>query len=250
MGGLLNWRMNASMHVSAVRALEHDLRECAAKLTPFSIRTIVDLLPLSTPNRKEVIARGACTIDASGKWINKAGSDLRVQFDDPAMGTFYVTIPREWTGTISASPDLLRIVFDPALHLEIPKLATMGVGRGSFQDLLSLSLSKQEALSSLVDVSDASMRTDVHALLEEAVSSSVVAGSALTLMDFFSLSQNCGGTSNPDDPNWYVVRRNDGLCFVHYGTFIDQAEVYTIIWGPGKLADANAAQSKLCDFNL
>lgn len=241
------WRMNAAMHRTSVAALVAEIRDSQTKKQPLPLSIITTLLPLATPQREEIAKRGNFEWVSEQSWENRANTELRVQLDDPAMGTFFALLPAHWKGSVEGDESELELTFDTPLELEIPKLAELGLGRSAFQLFVSITVSAELAESVLDDGVDQSKETRVQAILGDFLNVRQFEGNLkVRVAELFSLGRDCG-TQDKNDPNWYVYRRiNGGLCFIHYGTVIDHAEIYQYVFGPGTYEEASRAEQQSC----
>lgn len=242
MSDTFTWSMTAFPHAGSVRALRMEIAVAHATEDKLPVGLILDLLPLSTPNIQEGNERGSFSFKAN-KFENN-GEPIHMEFFDPVLDTYYLDIPASWTGEIVVAADSssIEITFIPALEMELPKLAELGVGRSKFQLVEKLTADDFRTVTHLKDTVNGNMSVLDVQLKESAVPLELgITGRIVGLS-----TSGCPG-EDPDDPNWYVYEKN-GLCFVHKGSIIYGANGYSYRYGPARLGDCNAYADRNCNL--
>lgn len=225
------WELTGFPHKSSVDALRTDIIFAHANQSPFPISIVVDLLPLQSDQLDEVARRGNFLISGDA-FSNEADTELVVTLEDPAIETFFVTLPSIWSGRLHVAGDELEIVFDPALELEVPRLETLGVNRSKYQLVTSIACSPARAVTTLQDKISQGAETLIDVLLDPDAEAAMSVRRAATSAMATIMSSKCT-SGEPDDPNWYVYRRrNDGICIIHYGSIVYGANAYDWRFGP------------------
>lgn len=243
---VFNWRMSAEQHKSSVYALRDEIINHCTDQTPLALSLILDLLPLVTEERDLIVARG--NVEFNGNEFSNTGEETWIEFADQVLGNYYATIPEEWKGNVVIKDELITIEFTTPILVEIPELANLGVDRSSFQKFIGLKSTKQTTISFLVDNSDENKETWIDAVLQSNLPRTLhTPDYELASFETFDTSNNnCG--ADPNDPNWYVYKRTtDGLCFVHHGNIINQAQIYEYRYGPSTMADCDNYASQHCE---
>lgn len=240
------WSMSARPHKDSVSSLVLEIRESHANQTPLPVSIITSLLPLQSNEVEEMNARGDFVIEGDS-FLNEASEELWVEFYDPVMEEFNTTLPESWSGKLIVSEDLLVIEFDTPLEIELPRIAAIGVDRSSYQKLTSIRVNQFSSVSTFEDSIDESKKTWIQAVLsdtEEDMLKMLGLNVFTAHADSFTEteknplisnlmnenSSGCGGDAN--DPDWYVYRRRDGICIIHYGRIIQNAHTYSYRFGP------------------
>src|SRR5260370_41669066 len=96
---VFHWKMSAADDRQAIELLRNDITTAANTQQPLSIARILPLVPLQSPQSREIADRGAITFSGSS-WSNVAATDLYVEVDDPAIQNMNATIPKVWQGTV------------------------------------------------------------------------------------------------------------------------------------------------------
>lgn len=244
---IYTWRMSASMHAPSIRSLAEEIIEANTSQTPLPVEVILDLLPLQTNQDQRIRERGEFVVTGN-HFENIADSELFVEFYDPVIEDFNLTLPEVWKGKVLVSGDEVDIVFENPLEINIPKISEIGVDRSSFQLLVSLHVTKSAAVSKYLDDTDSDKETWVVAELselddDEDESPALIPEDGVAVTQAFSSSEvnpmfamasgssgSCGGGDS--DPDWYVYRKNGGLCLVHKGIIVGGSLHYTEIYGP------------------
>lgn len=240
MSNVFRWRMDASTHTSVMRALRREIVNSYSAHSDLPLSTVVALLPLATNQSTEISGRGAIRF-AGAAFRNAAQRDLWLEFSDPAMGDFSLTLPSVISGQIAVTGDRIALAFDTPIELEIPRLATLGVNRSSYQDLVSLELTPATSVSSLRERTHPDRITQIDAelgreqlrnLLSLETEASESTRDLASLAMVLNASKSCGG--DPDDPNWYVYwDKQLQDCIVHHGTIITGGQIrYQHRFGP------------------
>lgn len=243
---VFHWKMSAAAHKSAVDSLRGDIIHSHANGTPLPIQLIADLLPLESDQLEEAAKRGNFKWTGS-KFSNEAPDELWMELEDPVMQTFTATIPAVWSGEVKVAGKELTIRFDTPIELEIPRLATLGVGRSQFQSLTSIVIDSELSLSVFEEVNAPTRQTWVEAKLSAGSNDMQFDQAELEVYAKFEPGDGCG-FGDPEDPNWYVYSRvRDGICVVHYGTIIAGGSIaYEYRYGPGTKAQADAYFNQHC----
>jgi hypothetical protein len=220
------WRMDASAHDTVLRALRAQITSAHQAQRPLPMAEIITLVPLITTQQDDVERRGAVTFTGD-RFVNRANQPLWITFSDPAIGEFYVTLPDVFSGTVRVNLSEIAIALDTPIELEIPKLAELGVNRGSFQDLTNITLSPEISISTLKDKSAPQRITKIEAelasglLLQGAAAAGEKQGRRSAGPSAFEYAvaarllgakDPCG--PDPKDPVWSVYRRADGICII------------------------------------
>lgn len=242
---IFHWRMSAAQHKSAVDQLRREIILAHRHQTPLPVSLVVQLLPLRSEQLAEAAARGSFTF-TDDTWSNEAMDELWMEFEDSVLQTFNTTIPRVWSGRVSINGEQLTIHFDSVLEIEIPRLSEMGVGRSSFQIMVSVDVDTDISLTILREVGQTGRDTWIEAKLNESTMRMYAAPKEVTRYSAFDTEDSCAQDENERD--WYVYRRlSAGLCFVHKGTIILGGEVaYERLFGPGTKAEADAFERQNC----
>lgn len=262
MSDVFSWYMSAAPHRASVEAVRNEIVDSHAASRPLPVGLILDLLPLKTDQGAEIAARGMFEWDGD-QFSNQAAEDLFVEFEDPVLKTFSITIPAEWSGTLSLSGDELTLTFEAPLTITIPELANQGVNRSALQNVSLIRLDPSASNTRFVDALEVTRITWIVASLDPAVSfmsaaalESFTSGEdevtettrSLRYYRMFSTSNNCG-EGDPDNPNWYVYERNGGMCVVHYGEIIYGGELaYRYRFGPATKDKCDRYAQDHCDF--
>lgn len=251
-GDVFVWPMSAEANKGAVDMLRDEIISAhqAQPQRPVPISLVFALLPVTAEDTQPAIARGNFIFNGD-RWENRANDPLEVAFNDPVLKEYSITFPAVFAGTIEVVGPRVKLVFEPPIEIEIPRLAELGVDRSKFQQLVSVDTSPEQSLSILKEASGEQRETWIQVRL--ARNSALAPGaflevSGVRLMDFSSGGNPCGG--DPNDPNWYVYERNtDHLCFVHYGTVIEGGQLaYTYRFGPATYDACNSWSNTHCQF--
>ena len=260
---IYQWIMSAKSHEDSIRVFRQEVIESHTNQTPFPISLIFDLLPLQTNHAKDAIARGSFKINQD-EFSNHVNDDLWMEFFDPVIEEYYVTIPASLEGTIKIKDDIVTIIFNVPLELEIPRISRLGIDRSAYQVLTSIQVSSVATISKFADVNDSDKETwilaefgvtqktnlalfDLHFVDDKTEHSGErLVNPLLSLVDNENRS-GCG--PDPDDPGWYVhKRRSDNLCIVHYGTMIYGGSIsYIIVYGPNTRTNCQDWVNINCD---
>jgi len=156
-----------------------------------------------------------------------------MEFDDPVLQTFNVTLPKVWQGSLSILGSELNVDFNPLLELEIPRLAQLGVGRSSFQKLASIRVNTQVSVTVLKESGAGFRETWIEAVLMDGQRIAITAGEKVQKYTAFDSSSSCP-PNDQNNANWYVYRRSrDGICVVHEGEMIIGGQIaYEYKFGP------------------
>jgi hypothetical protein len=229
---IFTWKMSAVEDKNSVDMLRTQVIRAFLGKKDFPVINIIQLLPLQTDQAGDIAGRGSFTF-GNGKFSNIAADKLWVQFTDPVLKQFSVTIPAKWTGAISVTDQTLKITFDNPPLIQMPQLVTMGVGRSMYQTYLSLQVSPSSAVSLLQDSVNENKQTQIQVALQ--AGGAHIRRASMTYLMLTDFSDFCGG--NPNDNNWYVFKGNDGLCVVHHGDVIEGGQLYyTKVFGPNSKA--------------
>lgn len=258
---IYSWRMSARMHEPSIRSLVEEIIEAHTTQTPLPVEIILDLLPLQTNQDQEIRARGTFTINGDD-FQNTADDDLYIEFYDPVIEDFNLTLPAVWKGTVKVSGNDIDLDFEQPLEINMPKIAQIGVDRSSFQLLKSLHVTKQAAVSKYVDLVDNEKETWVVAELSDRVDeedipiltpedgaqvTEVLMGSKINSM-FATMASGSSGSCGGDEQgtDWYVYRKRGGLCIVHQGIILGGSLHYTTKFGPDTKSNCDAYFLTLC----
>ena len=239
------WRMSAIEHRSVVRAFRQDIIKHVQSGTAFPVGEIVDLLPIQTDQADDLRARGDFVI-TGGQFVNAAAQSLDVTINDPAMGMYTLTIPKKWAGTATINGEEVTLKFDGGIKAEIPRLRDLGVRRSEFQTFVEIQCDAKLSTSRFVDTVDTNLVTLVEVTVGSATVSKRDYKTAGNLVVFDSSVQCASG--DPGAQDWYViVRKNDGLCFVHEGTVVEGGMVaYDTRFGPSTEAACDDYENQHC----
>ncbi|MBP9792882.1 MAG: hypothetical protein KBC56_02670 [Flavobacterium sp.] len=247
---VFTWKMSAEQHKSSIYALRDEIVYHYEEQKPFSIVTLMSLLPLNTDNIELILSRG--DIDINGNDFSNIGNELWIEFYDEVLGNYYATLPANWLGKLSINDEIIEIEFQDGILLEIPEIANLGVDRSSFQKLVKIKSTKNTTISVLIDNETDNKITWIDAVLEKnTLTSDYYPDEKLKSLEIFDTSSNgCG--NDPDDPNWYVYERiRDGICVVHYGQVITGGSIaYIYRYGPTTQRDCETYASQNCNYNL
>lgn len=255
-----HWRMSAADHRTSVLSLVHEIKQAHASQQPMPVSLITDLLPLQSNDLDLINARGDFVFSGN-EFVNDAEDELWVEFYDPVLEEFSTTLPMEWKGRLEVTDTSLSIIFFDPLEIEMPRLSTLGVDRSSFQNITSIHVTEDSSLTRMYDGVARNKETWIQAEFS--------ASSEKDILDEFGFPQltdeteeysesrfnplvnkmiieNANRCSDPDDPNWYLYRRDDGICIVHSGRILRNAHRYQQIDGPGTKADMDSAFSVRC----
>lgn len=237
--------MSAESNRSTVYALRTEIIDHLKEQSPLDLITLLNLVPLFTEDTQSIINRGEFKF--SGNNFSNVGEEVWIAFHDMAIGDYFVTIPANWNGTISVSGDVIEIDFISEILLEIPELANLGVDRNSFQKLTTIKSTKETTISVLIDNDSVDKETWIDAvLIPEASTTQFYPQYELKSLEKFDTSSNSCG-QDTTDANWYVYKRNDGLCFTHHGEWIEGGSIaYTKIYGPATQSDCDAYERQNC----
>ena len=260
-----HWRMSAADHRASVLSLVYEIKQAHASQHPMPVSLISDLLPLQSNDLDLINARGEFEFSGD-EFTNSVDDELWVEFYDPVLEEFSTTLPQEWKGRLEVTDTSLSIIFFEPLEIEMPRLSTLGVDRSSFQNITSIHVTEDASLTRMYDGVDPNKETWIQAELSTS--------SEKDILDEFGFphltdeteeywesrvnplvnkmakekSKKC---ADPDEPNWYLYRRNtDGICLVHQGRIVQNAHLYQQIDGPATKADIERAFHNLCPDGL
>jgi hypothetical protein len=252
------WRMDASAHDTVLRALRAQIMSAHQLQQPLPMAEIIALVPLITSQHDDVGRRGAVTFTGD-RFANRANDPLWITFSDPAIGEFYVTLPAVFSGTVRVNLQEIAIALDSPIELEIPKLAELGVNRGSFQDLTTITLSPEISISTLIDKTAPQRITKIEAELASGILLRGAAGEAGDAQKrrpggpsaferevaarLLGAKDPCG--PDPNDPVWRVYRRADGICIIEGDGWAEGGGVWVPVFGP----DTKAACDRYFNAN-
>ncbi|MFN3649291.1 MAG: hypothetical protein ACK47B_06885 [Armatimonadota bacterium] len=263
------WRMDGTAHKSSVDRLRQEIIHAHTSQTPLAISIILNALPVESPQSGAAVKRGAFKI--TGKQFENVGSkELRMQFSDPALKDFTVTIPKRISGAIDSTTPALRISFDSLLLADIPRLAELGINRSRFQRVTGFELSAATSVTFLADDLNPDRLTWIDVALTDAAHR---ASTAATLMELAMMAPQLArcpevGEVMPvalraDDPCcgdeeekiWYVGRRHgtegQRLCEIACHKFIVGGQVaYDNVWGPDTKKGCNDYEALNCPGGL
>jgi hypothetical protein len=260
---IFHWQMSAIMHKSAVMTLQTYIVDAYQSVPQGSVPIVLlfALLPLHCEQADEAIGRGSIQIIGQ-QWQNITDSDLLLDFADPVLKDFTSTLPAALKGTLNVEDSILKIYFDPAIPIEIERLAELGVNRSKYQLLTKMEVSSQRVISYLKDKYIEEKEVWIEALFEQDLQSLFSLSSEDSIKTFSdtyscppsqspSPSPDPGGPSGPgpSDKNWYVFKRqNDGCCFLHDNpTYIYQALIYDRVYGPDTYQNCSNWANTNCD---
>lgn len=243
---VFHWKMSAAPHKESVDSLRIEIIHAYQNQLPVPISLIFALLPLDTDQADEAQARGNFEFDGD-LFRNEAANPLWIEFRDPVLKTFNMTIPEIWGGTIQLVGEKLTIRFDPAIEWEIPRLTELGVDRTAFQIFESIEADPQVSITILRDKGSPSKETWIEARLDPSVPFRLEADSSVSSIVTFDTAEECSH-GDPEEPNWYVYRRRDQLCIVHYGTIAIGGQLqYQYRFGPAKKSECERWRNRECN---
>lgn len=242
-----HWRMSAADHRASVLSLVHEIKQAHASQQPMPVSLITDLLPLQTNDFDLINARGVFEFSGD-EFINSADGELWVEFYDPVLEEFSTSLPQEWKGHLAVTETSLSIIFFEPLEIEMPRLSSLGVNRSSFQNIVSIHVTDDASLTRMYDGLDQNKETWIQAELSTESEKDILdkfgfpnltdeteeySESRFNPLINKMVKENSSECSDPQDPNWYVYKRNDGICIVHLGRILQNAHTYHRIAGPG-----------------
>jgi len=177
---------------------------------------VFDLLPLEATNEAEIIGKGDGKFNISGnQFENKSDDEVVSELYDPVIKDHVVSLPATFGGSLDDTDGVLTITFQPAISLEVTELANLGVQRSAFQWIVSIALTDEVSVTTLHDQTSEDLHTWIEAELVDDRTREMKISADVTDIATFRSGSACAG--DPDDPNWYVYQRNDGLCLTHHG---------------------------------
>ena len=241
---IYHWRMSAASHSESINMLKREIEESHANQTALEMLLILELLPLQTEQHEEVRDRGYFNFQGD-EFSNTGDDELWIEFYDPVLEEFTITIPKEWKGKLERKDDKLSIIFEQPLELEIARLASMGVDRSLFQKLIKMIITPSASLSILEDGGDVNKITVIQADIEdispadyEFVKSQLITDEtesfSASMKNLFDKDgeKDCDSCLSdcPEEKKWYVLNRS-GACIVH-GSTVYGANGYKVEYGP------------------
>lgn len=239
------WRFTAFDKKAEILDLRELLIEARENQTSIEITRLFDALPISTPQRPQAEARGEITVTGS-EFTNISADELWMEFTDPAMGQFFVTVPPEFRADVPEPVDSITITFAEGAEIgfEVPKIEELGVKRSKFQLIREIEISDKFTITRTEDEGDPGKKSEIFVLFEQEIPVENIEDIAAL---FFSGKQELDKDGNPvtysamlaefaalgvscnfgvGDGQWYVLRRrNDGVCFVHDTNNIPNTEI-------------------------
>lgn len=254
----VRWRLDGRMHKAQVKELRELLSDSITSERTVPIYRLLALLPVQTDQREEAEQRGEISSRA-GRLENTAPNETWMEFYDPAMGAFFVTVPRELRADGSVEGEVVRIEFHETatLALELPKLEELGLDRTKYQKVAQVVLASGSVTTTLVDEQFEERRTEIDVLLanppEGDIAALAVEGEvrdglrfADAVVAFGDFDVGCG----LQDDHWYVLRRaRDSLCFTHDTDTLGPGPAPTVMY-EGTKADCDQWINDNCDESL
>jgi len=242
-GAVFKWQMDATAHKGAVRSLRDEITEAHRLQTPLPISIIFSLLPVTSEQVEVAKARGAFEFSGDD-FRNEADSALDMEFSDPVMHTFTVTIPEVIAGQVDISDTSLKISFSPTLDMDIPRLAELGVDRSRYQALRQIEVTAGASVTVLYERTGDQRETWIVAVLERGFIPQIRGLSEARSLSVLRSSDPCADLTGDD---YYVFRRTGGLCFVNKGTIEGGQLAYEQRYGPATQAECREWVNTHCD---
>lgn len=258
---IYHWTMSARAHRDSIQALISEILEAWENQENLAVSIITDLLPLQTNQASEINARGTFMF-SENDFVNESDSDLWIEFFDPVIEEFYTTLPATWNGALSYEEGVLTITFKSLIEMEVPRISSMGINRSAFQIVESIQVSQTTSITKLIDSTDSGKETWIQADMDAAPIVSLKgfklyeldqgtevlsARQANPIAALIAKENEEGCGPAPDDPEWYVYRRNSGhYCIVHHGIMIG-SNGYTKRYGPDTKAGCDNWVNNNCD---
>lgn len=242
---VLYYELNGYNHKRDVNTLQTELTSSFLAHRNFSLRRLLELLPLDIKSPGRILARGDISWISDGKVTNEYEADQVLEFGDPALGTFFLSVPAKITSKYkidSAKDSFSFEIQAKGVVLQLNKLVEEGFNRSAFQIIKELHFERNKFYSVLEDQNDPKKITHLVVLLapEAKVSAIQPSNSLISFatfteevekvnMKYFSaLDKNCCDEIFGGD-EWYVFYRkgsgNPGICVEHKGTTIEGGEV-------------------------
>src|ERR1700748_935208 len=102
MSDVLNYEMTAFDQKTNFNQAQNELTNCYLNSTEFPIKRLLQLFPVISSNRRDMLKRTGLRFSLAGNSVyTDYDSSQMISFGDDALGKVYMSLPGHLTGTVS-----------------------------------------------------------------------------------------------------------------------------------------------------